>query len=257
MRRAKEQLGVTSVRDEAEARWLWTLPETAWKAAKASSPAKEGGRLSIREQAATASGMPRKAAKVAHGGKRLSEVDVERRTARVAELLKAQASRADILAVMSAEFGAAPRTVDDYIARARDRFAVETAATSQEERAATLARLDKLARKLEAQGAWSALVNVERLLADVRGLRRGTVAVETPPPAPAQPFPEVSVEEAIEECFLAVEAVASSWASGSFPTPSPERIEGLREAVRKAAEALGVFPTTPLPRLLGAHYDAE
>lgn len=191
--------------------------------------------------------MPRKAAKFAPGGKRLSEVEVERRTARVAELLQAQAARADIIAVMSAEFGAAPRTVDDYIARARDRFAVEAAGTAEEERAAALARLDRLAKKLEAKGAWSALVNVERLLADVRGLRRGTVAVEARPATPAQ-LPEVSPEEAIEECFLAVEAVARSWERGMFPKPGPERIEGVRKAVRQAAEALGIIEAPEVPR---------
>jgi hypothetical protein len=207
-------------------------------------------------------GMPRKAAKVARGGKRLSEVEVERRTARVAELLRAQASRADILAVMSVEFGAAPRTVDDYIARARDRFAIDSAGTAQEERGATLARLDKLASKLEVQGAWSALVNVERLLADVRGLRRGTVTIE-PVVTATQPLPEVSVEEAIEECFLAVEAVASSWDSGTFPKPHSARIERIADAVFAAAKALGAVVTVPMPppaprrALPAAHYDAE
>jgi hypothetical protein len=207
--------------------------------------------------------MPRKAAKLTPGGKRLSEVEVERRTARVAELLRAQASRADILTVMSAEFGAAPRTVDDYIARARDRFAIDSAVTAQEERGSTLTRLDKLARKLEAQGAWSALVNVERLLADVRGLRRGTVTIEPVASAAQQPCPEISMDDCIEECFLAVEAVASSWDSGTFPKPSAERIDRVREAIFAAAKAFGGVVTRPTPVLAPrralppAHYDAE
>lgn len=147
---------------------------------------------------------------------------------------------------MSAEFGAAPRTVDDYIARARDRFAIDSAGTAQEERGTTLTRLDKLARKLEAQGAWSALVNVERLLADVRGLRRGTVTVEAAVTATQQPFPEVSLEECIEECFLAVEAVASSWDNGTVPKPSAARIA--RVSAPDAAYASARQVTTQIAR---------
>lgn len=194
--------------------------------------------------------MSRKAAKVARGGKRLSDVEVERRTARVAELLHAQVPRADILAAMSQEFGAAPRTVDDYIARVRDRFAVETAVSATDERAATVARLEQLAKTLKAEEAWSALVNVERLLVDVRGLRRGTIALE-PAAAPITAFPEISQEEAIEECFRTIELAARSWQRGAFPKPGPQRIEQVREAVRGAAVALGVIEPRPAPRLPG------
>jgi hypothetical protein len=96
---------------------------------------------------------------------------------------------------------------------------------------------------------------VERLLADVRGLRRGTVSVEPLAPATPQPFPEVSVEECIEECFLAIEAVASSWDRGIFPKPSADRIERISEAVFAAASALGASIVRPV--LSPAHFDAE
>lgn len=58
---------------------------------------------------------------------------------------------------MAAEFGAAPRTVDDYIAiaRARTRFAVDAATTTTDERAEAVSRLERLAKKLEEKGAWS------------------------------------------------------------------------------------------------------
>lgn len=94
---------------------------------------------------------------------------------------------------------------------------------------------------------------------------RGTVTVEPVVPAPQQPFPEVSIQECIEQCFLAIEAVASSWESGTFPKPSPERIDQMRDAVVAAARALGVIEPGPLPMLMpassrppsAAHYDAE
>jgi hypothetical protein len=100
------------------------------------------------------------------------------------------------------------------------------------------------------------------LLADVRGLRRGTVTVEPVVPAAQQPFPEVSVEECIEECFLAVEAVASSWDRGIFPKPTVARIDRISAAVFAAATALGAVVTRPAvpalrPALPPTHYDAE
>ena len=60
----------------------------------------------------------------------------------------------------------------------------------------------------------------------------------------------------------AVEAVARTWHSGAFPKPAPERIERVREAVRQAAEALGVIDAAPVPKMLvqrmaSVHYDAE
>ena len=79
----------------------------------------------------------------------------------------------------------------------------------------------------------------------------------------AQPVEEFNTEEAIEECFLAIEAVASSWDRGIFPKPSPECIDRMRDAVFCAATALGAIVTRPAPAvalrpaLPPAHYDAD
>lgn len=110
---------------------------------------------------------------------------------------------------MRKRFDIAPSTTDDYIARVRERWATERAAAEPSERARTEARLTALSIKLESRGAWGALVQVERLLCDIRGLRaprsldvRADVHVR-------DPAPEIwTVEEAEREINEAAAALA-------------------------------------------------
>ena len=116
--------------------------------------------------------MPRNAAKVSPpGGRRVGVAEVTRRLDAVAELLAAGHPRRAIVAECRGRFGLSPRAVDDYLARVRDQWATDREAARPTEQEETIARLMRLARTLEARGAWGPLVACERLLADVRGVR--------------------------------------------------------------------------------------
>jgi hypothetical protein len=82
---------------------------------------------------------------------------------------------------MPQAFGMSPRACDDYLRRVSAEWAAERAEARPTEREQTIARLTRLARTLEKRGAWGPLVALERLLAEVRGVRapaRGDVAAE-------------------------------------------------------------------------------
>ncbi len=183
--------------------------------------------------------MQRKAAS-ARGGKRLSNDEVETRVARVAALLHAQTSRADIIAIMAKEFRSAPRTTDEYIRRAHARAAAATAAAETDVRASTVTRLERLSTKLERKGAWGPLVHVERTLVDIHGLRRGTVAVETPPPVGTSALAHITPEDAFEEWVFSTNALARMCTIPSAPSLELKRIEAMRDALRRLGEALYV-----------------
>ena len=122
-----------------------------------------------------------------------------------------------IVAAMRRRFGIAPSTTDDYAAKVRERWTEERAAALPAERAETIARLTADARAMRRRGAWASLIQCERLLADVRGLRSQSVTVTAPPPA----APDMSHAEALEELAMAAEVLAHMKATAT-PAETPE-----------------------------------
>lgn len=116
--------------------------------------------------------MPQNAAKKKPpGGRRVGKAEVERRLRFVESLLVRGHARREIVAELSRQFGASTRTADDYIRRVRDEWQKEADATASHRRAEARARLMRLRLTLEGEQAWTAIVSVERLLADLDGLR--------------------------------------------------------------------------------------
>lgn len=118
------------------------------------------------------------------GGRRVGKAEVERRLRFVESLLARGHARREIVAEVSRKFGASTRTADDYIRRVREEWRKEAEVTAPQRRDETRARLMKLRLTLEGKSAWSAVVSVERLLADIDGLRlRPALQVECQPHA--------------------------------------------------------------------------
>ena len=120
----------------------------------------------------------------------------------VAALLRKGTSNSTIAAACKAEFGMAPRTVDDYVRRVRRQWQADAAERAPSQRAATLARLyDELAELRKAK-AYSAMVSLEKLVIDVEGSRA---------PAQAQVQLQASITDdisnmSLEECLREHEA---------------------------------------------------
>lgn len=104
------------------------------------------------------------------GGRRVTNAEVHRRLVRCEELLTEGHSRAAVLAAMAAEFAVKERTVDDYIRRVRESWVTESQESSVALRAQAIQRVDRLARMLEAKGAWNARVRLEELRCRLAGL---------------------------------------------------------------------------------------
>ncbi len=180
--------------------------------------------------------MPRDAARPP-GGRRQSKAEVERRMARADELLRQSAPRGAIVTVMAAEFSAAPRTVDDYLARVRRRWETDNASSAEVERERAVLRLERLAEKFEDKEAWTALVNVERLLIDLRGLRAAAPVVEAPS------SPDVEPDEAVAAVIFALEAIARAIQLEPEAGASEQAVRALRAAVAATARSIDASVT--------------
>ena len=166
------------------------------------------------------------------GGVRVGEAEVERRLAVVEELLRDGHARHEVVAAMEQRFAASPRATDDYIRRARARWATEAAATRGTARERTVARLTALARTLEAKGAWGPLVQIERLLADVLGVRAPQqVDVRTAVPPPEEP--DMDVEDAVAALVESVPLITSLVQRGSVVS-----LDRLRRSARELSAAV-------------------
>lgn len=122
------------------------------------------------------------------GGRRVSHAEVQRRLDHADQMLREGKARADVVASMMSTFGVSTRAADSYIARARERWADESKGEREVERAATLARLDRLSGKAEKRGQFGAAVSAEKLRAQVTGVLaphsievKATVAPASPP----------------------------------------------------------------------------
>ncbi len=153
---------------------------------------------------------------------------------RAGELLRERPPRRAIVAVMATEFASAPRTVDDYLARVRRRWETDNASNAEQERDRAVQRLERLAEKFEDKEAWSALVNVERLLLDLRGLRAASPVVELAPPA----LPDVAPDEAVAAVIFALEAMVRVIQLEPEAWASEQAVRALRAALASAAQSL-------------------
>lgn len=81
------------------------------------------------------------------------------------------------------------------------------------------------------------LVNVERLLVDVGGLRRGPRTVESADLG-AKRITDVTPEEAFDECVFALWATARFVMLPKSAPPGPKRVEAMRAAIQKMTGAL-------------------
>jgi len=142
------------------------------------------------------------------GGKRISKAEKLRRQHRVEQLMLLGTSRKELVHCMGVEFRCRPRTVDDYIAAVRQTWAEAAAARRPHERELALRRIENLAKKLEETGAWGPRVALERLRADVCGLRHYARPEE--PPRPELRFAELTLEQAEARAKAALHAIRSA-----------------------------------------------
>lgn len=170
------------------------------------------------------------------GGKRPTAAEVERRLAEVEALLATGAPRHEIVATMRARFGISERSVGSYIRKVRNRWAAESKEASATEREATVARLTKLSRRLEESGAWTALASIERLLADVRGVR-GSRRIDLHTELATEPVvPELTMEQAIDELEMLPMLLTDLVQKGEMQ-PSPSLIRDVDELAAALAAA--------------------
>lgn len=105
-------------------------------------------------------------------GRRPDNASVELITDRVEELLVDGYRRADVQRLMRQEHPElAVRTVDEYIARVKERWLKEAEEQRPIEREATLRRLLATGRTLRKSKAYNANAAIERLIVDVQGLK--------------------------------------------------------------------------------------
>jgi hypothetical protein len=150
----------------------------------------------------------------------------------VERLLREGRSRADVVTEL-ARHGASPRSVDRLIAECRQRWANEAAEQRPSALAVTLVRLDRLSPILEAEKAWGPLVQLEKLRADVQGLRSHRVEVDGSVElraAPAVDEPLTTHEVQLAQVVIETErARLSPPASSTNPTvPEPDTKLGER-----------------------------
>jgi hypothetical protein len=118
---------------------------------------------------------PRDAAKIQRvpGGRRVGKAQLQRRLNEVEKLLSRGAARSEIIELTQLR----PRTADDYIRRVREAWCANAEETRGSVRGAARGRLMVLRERLLHAGAWGPLVNLEKLILDLEGLRGPPAAV--------------------------------------------------------------------------------
>jgi hypothetical protein len=165
------------------------------------------------------------------GGRRVGGAEVERRLKIVEEQLAGGAPRSEIIA----STGLPARTVDGYLKRVRESWRDDAREGRQDLRGRSLSRLMTLrARLLEAR-AWSALVALERLIADVEGVRNmAPEGPEAQTSGAAMASPAMTLETLRERLPLLVLASARL----ALRSDDPQAIESTREALTRSLSLL-------------------
>jgi hypothetical protein len=125
------------------------------------------------------------------GGTRVAQAEVQRRLRLVEEMMAAGKTRAEMVSLT----GLPARTLDGYTKRVRGQWQEQAVTESLDARGRALDRLMALRERLLAAGAWGPLVSLERLIADVEGVR-GSLAPsqEHPPERTLTEAPRVTAE---------------------------------------------------------------
>lgn len=109
-----------------------------------------------------------------------------------------------------------------------------------DDRTRTVDRIEQLCATLRAERAWTALVQAERLLAEVHGMC--DVLGRRAPPARV-----VAPDDVTDRLVTLIEAITGAWTDARAPVPSSTRLRTLRAALAR---------TTVLLESTGS-YDAE
>jgi hypothetical protein len=169
----------------------------------------------------------------------VTKAEKQRRLDHVERMLRDGCSRADVVASMASTFHASPRAADEYIRRARDRWAAESKDVRDVERTATLARLDRLSGKAETRGAFSAAVSAEKLRAQVTGLLAPQTVEVRATVATKEPEPDLSDAAIAEELALIASTLSHMVKAGHIEVTSSFLAD-----VRELAEAVGLLPAS-------------
>ena len=97
----------------------------------------------------------------------MGQAQVQRRLSKVEQLLAQGTPRSEIIELTQLR----PRTADDYIRRVRDSWRTDAEESRAGIRDQALSRLITLRDRLVQAGAWGPLVNLEKLILDLEGLR--------------------------------------------------------------------------------------
>lgn len=193
------------------------------RCARACYPSVQMSTTHLLQVAATRSAPP--------GGRRVGGAEVERRLKIVEEQLARGAPRAEIIASM----GLPARTVDGYLRRVRDSWQADARSDRQDLRSRSLGRLMGLRERLLHARAWAPLVALERLIADVEGVRSVTYdGPQAPALGASMAAPAMTVETLRERLPLLVQASARL----ALKSDDHRAIESTREALLRSASLL-------------------
>lgn len=170
------------------------------------------------------------------GGRRVADAEVQRRLRIVEEQLGRGTPRAEIIASM----GLPARTVDGYLRRVRDSWREGADEGRQDLRSRSLGRLMGLRERLLRARAWAPLVALERLIADVEGVRNGS---DEGPQAgaalgPSMAPPAMTAEGLRERLPLLVQASARL----ALRSEDARLIESTRAALTRSLSLLDTEP---------------
>lgn len=98
------------------------------------------------------------------------QAEIIRRVDIVEQLIGQGLTTREIINDCTQRFGVCSATVDRYIARVRERWIAEREVERATDVEVTIARVSRMARKLEAKRAWAPWMQAEKLLADIKGV---------------------------------------------------------------------------------------
>lgn len=104
-------------------------------------------------------------------GDQTAHAEILLRLAIIEDMLAEHHSTPHIVDECTRKWNCSPATVHRYMQRVRERWIDEREGQRGTDHERTLARLTRLARKLETRRAWGALMQAEKLIVDLLGVR--------------------------------------------------------------------------------------
>lgn len=160
-----------------------------------------------------------------------SQAEIMRRVDVVEQLIGQGMTTREIINDCTQRFGVSSATVDRYIARVRERWVAEREAERATDVEVTIARVSRMARKLEAKRAWAPWMQAEKLLADIKGVlapqrHEHKVAAVVAQVGPQAELPDDFFEQASDE-FLAELERRAERAQIIIPAEPPAAVPAL------------------------------